>query len=86
MFQGQGAGSLLTRQVLKRAEADKRPVYLESTPDAVHMYESLGFKKLDIMQMNIPRRGDNAGELTASYVEVCMVRWPDETSIAASRA
>jgi ribosomal protein S18 acetylase RimI-like enzyme len=84
-FQGLGAGSLLTRHVLMNAKADTMPVYLESTLDAVHMYESLGFKKLDKIQMKIPRRGGDPDELSELYEEFCMVWWPDEISSSVSK-
>ncbi|OIW24855.1 hypothetical protein CONLIGDRAFT_684761 [Coniochaeta ligniaria NRRL 30616] len=86
MFQGLGAGTLLTRHILMKAKADRMPVYLESTLDAVHMYERLGFKRLDKMQMGIPQRGGDPDELSELYEEVCMVWWPDETSSSVIQA
>lgn len=76
-FQGQGAGSLLTRAVLGMADADRLPVYLESTENAVPMYEKFGFAAIDAFEMDIPdRRGADMPSM--AYREVCMVRSPPE--------
>ncbi|KAK0617327.1 hypothetical protein B0T14DRAFT_435023 [Immersiella caudata] len=64
-YQGRGAGSQLTRRVLDMAATDQLPVYLESTENAVPMYERYGFKAVDSFEMDIP------GGL--KYREVCMV-------------
>lgn len=50
-------------------------MYLESTLNAVRLYEKLGFQKLDRFEMQIPRRGGRTSDM---YEEVCMVWWPDE--------
>ncbi|KAK4953838.1 hypothetical protein LTR10_008442 [Elasticomyces elasticus] len=42
-FQGQGAGSQLMRWGLARADQDGVESYLEASPDAVRLYEHLGF-------------------------------------------
>lgn len=49
------------------------PVYLESTLEAVTMYEKLGFKQIDEFEMTIPKR-DGSG--TQTYREVCMLWRP----------
>ncbi|KAL2016842.1 hypothetical protein VTK56DRAFT_2917 [Thermocarpiscus australiensis] len=73
-YQGQGAGSLLTRKVLEMAAAEGLPVYLESTEVAVPMYEKLGFQVVDEFQMRIPRAGSS--ELSEVYKELCMIWHP----------
>lgn len=55
---------------------DGLPVYLESTKNAVGMYEKLGFKAVDGFEMRIPRPGSGADELSEVYREVCMVWYP----------
>ncbi|KAK3905193.1 acyl-CoA N-acyltransferase [Staphylotrichum tortipilum] len=77
-YQGQGAGSLLTRRVLELAAEDGLPVYLESTEVAVGMYEKLGFRKVGGFGMKIPGEG---GEVVV-YREVCMVREPSAVDVA----
>ena len=80
-YQGRGAGSLLTRRLLELVE-DKveelpLPVYLESTMEAVPLYEKLGFEKVDGFEMEIPApRGSVVDEEKVVYREVCMVYWP----------
>jgi len=54
--------------VLDIAAADGLPVYLESTENAVSMYQRFGFKEIDSFEMGIP------GEL--KYREVCMLLDP----------
>ncbi|KAB5566590.1 acyl-CoA N-acyltransferase [Coniochaeta sp. 2T2.1] len=78
-FQRLGAGSLLTRHIMEKARADGMVIYLESTLDTVHMYERLGFRKVDAFQMKIPRPGGDPEDLSGIYEEVCMVWWPNET-------
>ncbi|KAJ4293806.1 hypothetical protein N0V88_005317 [Collariella sp. IMI 366227] len=68
-YQGQGAGSQLTRRVLGMAAEDGLPVYLESTENAVGMYEKLGFKVVDGFEMRIPSRGSSSDELSEVYRE-----------------
>lgn len=87
-YQGRGAGSLLTRRLLElvedaQEEDEKLPVYLESTMEAVPMYERLGFEAVDGFDMEIPAPGTSAGEDTGKdtgekvmYREVCMVYYP----------
>ena len=41
--QGRGAATILTKWGLDRAEKDRIPVYLESTMNAVALYQKLGF-------------------------------------------
>jgi len=44
-YQRQGIGSLLLQPILKQADSDRLPCYLEtSTPGGVRFYERLGFK------------------------------------------
>ncbi|KAK0641189.1 acyl-CoA N-acyltransferase [Cercophora newfieldiana] len=66
--QGVGAGSRLTRRVLDMAAADGLPVYLESTENAVSMYERFGFREIDSFEMDLPGG--------PKYREVCMVLEP----------
>lgn len=49
-------------------------VYLESTVEAVRMYEKLGFRQVGEFEMVIPSR-DGSG--TQTYEEVCMLRRSD---------
>ncbi len=60
-FQGQGAGSLLTRKVMEMAREDGLPVYLESTDVAAPMYTRLGFHTIDRFEMVIPSRPSTNG-------------------------
>ncbi|KAH6842996.1 hypothetical protein B0I37DRAFT_418129 [Chaetomium sp. MPI-CAGE-AT-0009] len=76
-YQGQGAGSLLTRKVLAMAAADGLPVYIESTDVAVSMYQRLGFTTIDRFEMRLPRPGFTA--LSEIYREECMVWYPPPT-------
>lgn len=64
-YQGLGAGYQLTRRVLDMAAADKLPVYLESTENAISMYRGFGFREIDSFEMEIPG--------VQKYREVCMV-------------
>ncbi|KAI6309585.1 hypothetical protein MCOR34_006764 [Pyricularia oryzae] len=73
-YQGQGAGTLLAEAVLSRAQARSVPVYLESTPEAVRIYERLGFVAVGGFEMEIPRSGANTP--TEKYREVCMLWRP----------
>ncbi|TLD34191.1 hypothetical protein PspLS_00597 [Pyricularia sp. CBS 133598] len=66
--QGQGAGTLLAESVLARAQARSVPVYLESTLEAVRIYERLGFAAVGGFEMDIPRSGANTP--TEKYREV----------------
>jgi hypothetical protein len=50
---------LLTRSVLDMADADGLPVYLESTENAVLLYEKFGSAVIDRFEMEIPRRCGN---------------------------
>lgn len=70
-FQGNGAGSSLARKVQDAAEAAGVPVYLESTMEAVKMYEKLGFLPVDSFKMTIPGHGQE--ERTEFYEETCML-------------
>ena len=80
---------MLTRQLLELVEDEVEeltlPVYLESTMEAVPLYERLGFEKVDGFKMEIPaprgsvdeeedRKEDIGGKVV--YREVCMVYWP----------
>lgn len=82
---------MLTRRLLGLVNDgdEKLPVYLESTVEAVPLYEKLGFQKVDGFEMEIPaeRRGgepdgnEEEGEGEGKeekmiYKEVCMVYWP----------
>ena len=75
LHQGKGAGSQLTRRVLDMAAADSLPVYLESTMNAVCMYEKFGFSVIDSFEMEIPAPPGSA-EAVDVYREVCMVLLP----------
>ncbi|KAK4103216.1 hypothetical protein N658DRAFT_422129 [Parathielavia hyrcaniae] len=72
-YQGQGAGSLLTRRILKMAAADGLPVYLESTEWAFRMYERCGFQGLHSFQMDIPL---TPASQSTVYLELCMACHP----------
>lgn len=88
-YQGRGVGSGLTRRLLELVETgdEKLPVYLESTMEAVPLYERLGFEKVDEFEMEISVRtsgpdenegeGESeGGEEKITYREVCMVYGP----------
>ncbi|KAJ4392463.1 hypothetical protein N0V85_007033 [Neurospora sp. IMI 360204] len=86
-YQGRGAGSLLTRRLLELVDAqdedEKLPVYLESTMEAVPMYERLRFEAVDGFEMEIPAprmvSGEDEGKAEGdkmTYREVCMVYYP----------
>ncbi|KAK1776266.1 hypothetical protein QBC45DRAFT_220597 [Copromyces sp. CBS 386.78] len=94
-YQGRGLGSELTQrfldEIVEAAQGGdaKLPVYLESTMEAVSMYERLGFEKEDWFEMKIPvmrRGGGSEGsegegkregeEEMMTYREVCMVYYP----------
>ena len=49
-------------------------VYLESTLEAVKMYEKLGFRQLGEFEMVIPSRDGPGAQI---YQEVCMLWRPD---------
>lgn len=46
-YQGRGAGSQLMRWGLRQADEQKVEAFLEASPDAVPLYERLGFKEAD---------------------------------------
>jgi ribosomal protein S18 acetylase RimI-like enzyme len=51
MQQSRGLGAQLLRPMLKRCDNERLPAYLESTnPRNVPFYESLGFRKIGIIQ------------------------------------
>jgi GNAT superfamily N-acetyltransferase len=72
-YQGQGAGSLLTRKVTMMAAADGLPVYLESTEWAYKMYDKCGFHGLHGFQMDIP---PSPVSKSTVYQELCMAWYP----------
>ena len=44
-YQGKGAGSQMMRWGLDRADEQKVEAYLEASPNAVRLYEELGFRE-----------------------------------------
>ena len=46
-YQGKGAGSQLMRWGLRQADQQHVEAYLEASPDAVALYERLGFRETD---------------------------------------
>lgn len=46
-YQGKGAGSQLMRWGLKKADEHGLEAFLEASPEAVPLYERLGFKEAD---------------------------------------
>jgi GNAT superfamily N-acetyltransferase len=46
-YQGKGAGSQLMRWGLKQADEKHVEAFLEASPDAVPLYERLGFREVD---------------------------------------
>jgi ribosomal protein S18 acetylase RimI-like enzyme len=77
-YQGLGAGSVLTQEVIKRASADNMPIYLESTNVAAKMYEKLGFVKVGELSMRIPGQ-EKDKDAEEAYEETCMIRRPMRT-------
>jgi len=61
-------------RVLEDAQAAGIPVYLESTVEAVKMYQELGFVAVDEFRMKIPKRG--CTEPDEEYEELCMLWSP----------
>ncbi|KAM3418057.1 hypothetical protein BST61_g6263 [Cercospora zeina] len=45
-YQGQGAGSLMMRYGLERADEQGARAFLEASPDAVRLYERFGFREV----------------------------------------
>lgn len=76
-FQGRGAGALLTKWGLEKAQRDSKPVYLESTIAAAPLYKRLGFVAVDGLSMELPR-----GSLDSSpviYEELGMLKtWDND--------
>ncbi|KAH7312342.1 hypothetical protein B0I35DRAFT_53364 [Stachybotrys elegans] len=73
-WSGQGAATVLLRQVQSMARADGMPIVLESTMPAVSFYQKLGFEVRQGLDMMLPRRGSD--EATELYEERCMVWRP----------
>ncbi|RMY83825.1 hypothetical protein D0861_07249 [Hortaea werneckii] len=45
-YQGRGAGSMMINRGLERADQDNVEAYLEASPEAVSLYEKLGFENV----------------------------------------
>jgi GNAT superfamily N-acetyltransferase len=56
-YQGRGLGKLLMKQGLDRADAEGRKVYIESTSAGHPLYLKLGFKDVDIMEIDLSKYG-----------------------------
>lgn len=72
------------RLIQEKAKVAALPIYLESTLEAVDLYQRLGFVEVDGLQMPIPARGSTTP--CDIYKEVCMVWMPqsaeEKTSVA----
>ncbi|KAK5987830.1 hypothetical protein PT974_11964 [Cladobotryum mycophilum] len=73
-FGGKGAGSLLIRKVQELAAAEKLPVVIEATMNAVTFYEKHGFETKDELSLMLPPRGSD--KPTVLYEERCMIWTP----------
>ena len=73
-YRGRGAATELVLRVQELAGAAGLPIYLESTENAVGLYQKLGFVVIDSFQMPIPSKGtEGTKETTEVYKEVCML-------------
>lgn len=70
-YAGKGTGTMLLKKVMNQAAADKLPVILESTMNAMTFYEKLGFHVAESLELMLPPRGSS--EATERYEERCMV-------------
>jgi ribosomal protein S18 acetylase RimI-like enzyme len=49
-FQGKGAGGMLMKWGVDRADEDGWECYLDSTPDGIQLYEKYGFREVETLQ------------------------------------
>ncbi|EEU34656.1 uncharacterized protein NECHADRAFT_8666, partial [Fusarium vanettenii 77-13-4] len=70
-YQGRGAARALINNLKQVAVEKKLPIYIESTMNAVPLYEKLGWKHIDWIRMMIPKKLD--GPLEEEYQERCML-------------
>ncbi|TAQ90552.1 hypothetical protein B7494_g1106 [Chlorociboria aeruginascens] len=78
-FQRRGAGTMLTKWGLAKAEKENIPVYLESTITALPLYQKLGFIPIDGLSMELPDMGVDGEPVI--YQELCMLRkWDAEVA------
>lgn len=77
--QDRGAGTMLTKWGLAKAEEDNLPVYLESTIEASSLYRRLGFVSLDGLSISLPgNRPDDGPDI---YEEVGMLKTWDDSEL-----
>lgn len=67
-YQGRGAGRLMIRWGIDRADAEGLPCYVDSTPVAKAVYKRYGFEEVDRL---VIEKADHGGE---DLVETMMVR------------
>ena len=72
--QGRGAGSALLRQGLNAADEAGEEAYLESSPDALVLYEHFGFVRVGYVEIEWEEK-TRSGEMI-KYENVIMVRQP----------
>lgn len=70
MYQGKGAGSKMLRWGLKQADEQNAEAYLEASPEAVPLYEKLGFREVGRIDTLI----DNERVKATWYRNLFMIR------------
>ncbi|MCJ1336726.1 hypothetical protein MMC09_002004 [Bachmanniomyces sp. S44760] len=77
-----GAATALITWGLERSKRERIPVVLESTWNAVALYERLGFRAERVISMVLGGAGGGGGGVEGEgegkvYEEICFVFWPD---------
>jgi GNAT superfamily N-acetyltransferase len=50
-YQGHGAGALLLRDGIRRADAAGARVYVEASPEGRHLYQKFGFRDVAVSRV-----------------------------------
>ncbi|KAK2799081.1 hypothetical protein FQN50_008587 [Emmonsiellopsis sp. PD_5] len=77
-----GAATMLIRWALERSRSEVVPIALESTSNAIPLYEKLGFKAVGKIPMMLEEVTDDGG--SELYEETCFVFRPEDASISTS--
>ena len=56
-YQKRGLASRLLKHVFRFADEQGKPAYIEATADGFPLYQKLGFKEVDIVEVDLSRYG-----------------------------
>ena len=77
-YHGQGAGTLLLQYGCSRADRDAVEAYLEASPDAVRLYEKIGFVEAQMSDTLIEKEGVPG----VWYRNLFMIRQPSKNQVS----